>query len=124
MTGHNSRSSPYLTTRSLERKRLLPGYSHLEVVGNAQIGCFYARGHCIEKGIGVLCLARGLGLEHPEVFIEVGGTVSQAARDVRIATGVNVVQRLHKAPGGLLRAVSEVKDGRFESVSLSGDFFC
>jgi lipoate-protein ligase A len=45
-------------------------------------------------------------------------------RDVKIATGVNIVQRVHKAPGGLLRATIEVKDGQLSTVSLSGDFFC
>ena len=45
-------------------------------------------------------------------------------RDVKIATGVNVVQRVHKGQGGLLRAQLEVREGRIEHVSLSGDFFC
>jgi lipoate---protein ligase len=45
-------------------------------------------------------------------------------RDVKIAGGVNVLQRVHKAPGGLLRALAELKDGRLHGVSLSGDFFC
>jgi len=44
-------------------------------------------------------------------------------RDVRIASEVNVVQRLHKAPGGLLRATVEIKGERLAGVSLSGDFF-
>jgi lipoate-protein ligase A len=44
-------------------------------------------------------------------------------RDVKIATGVNVLQRLHKAPGGLIRATFEVKDKHLTWVSLSGDFF-
>jgi lipoate-protein ligase A len=48
----------------------------------------------------------------------------QQGRTVRIAAGVDVVQRMHKAPGGLLRATLEVKDNRLASVSLSGDFFC
>lgn len=44
-------------------------------------------------------------------------------RDVKIATRVNVLQRMHKAPGGLIRAAFEVRDGRLAWVSLSGDFF-
>lgn len=44
-------------------------------------------------------------------------------RTVKIASGTEVRQRLYKAPGGLIRAISEVKDGRLVSVSLSGDFF-
>ena len=45
-------------------------------------------------------------------------------RAMRIASGVNVIQRVHKAPGGLLRATVELKENRLESVSLSGDLFC
>jgi lipoate-protein ligase A len=45
-------------------------------------------------------------------------------REVKIASGVNVVQRVHKAPGGLLRATVEVADGRLADVALAGDFFC
>jgi lipoate-protein ligase A len=44
-------------------------------------------------------------------------------RDVKIATGVNVLQRMHKAPGGLIRATFEVRGGRVTWVSFSGDFF-
>jgi lipoate-protein ligase A len=44
-------------------------------------------------------------------------------RDVKIASGVNVIQRMHKAPGGLVRAVFGVKDDHITDVSLSGDFF-
>ena len=44
-------------------------------------------------------------------------------RDVKIATGVNILQRMHKAPGGLIRATFGVKDGRITWVSFSGDFF-
>ena len=45
-------------------------------------------------------------------------------RNVKIATGVNVIQHVHKAPGGLIRATVEVGAGRWRCVSLSGDFFC
>jgi len=44
-------------------------------------------------------------------------------RKVRIAEGVEVVQRLHKAPGGLIRAIVELQQGKIEAVGLSGDFF-
>ena len=44
-------------------------------------------------------------------------------RRVRIAQGVEVAQRVHKAPGGLIRATVETKHGRIVAVSLSGDFF-
>jgi lipoate-protein ligase A len=45
-------------------------------------------------------------------------------RDVKIASGVNVVHRLHKAPGGLIRSTLEITGGKLTYVSLSGDFFC
>ncbi len=44
-------------------------------------------------------------------------------RQVKIAEGVTVVERLHKAPGGLLRATAVVSDNRVYDVHLSGDFF-
>ncbi|MGD2179022.1 MAG: lipoate protein ligase C-terminal domain-containing protein, partial [Anaerolineae bacterium] len=47
----------------------------------------------------------------------------KADRDVRIRAGVNVMHRMHKAPGGLIRAVVELREGRLATVSLSGDFF-
>ncbi len=45
-------------------------------------------------------------------------------REVKIRAGLNVVQKAHKAPGGLIRADYEVKEGRIKGVSVSGDFFC
>jgi lipoate-protein ligase A len=48
----------------------------------------------------------------------------EAGRNVKIATGVNVIHRMHKAPGGLIRATVEVANGEWRYVSLSGDFFC
>lgn len=47
-----------------------------------------------------------------------------SGRDVKIRSGINVIQKIHKAPGGLIRADFEVAEGRFSTVSLSGDFFC
>jgi lipoate-protein ligase A len=44
-------------------------------------------------------------------------------RRVRIAEGVEVVQKVHKAPGGLIRGTVELQHGRALAVSLSGDFF-
>ncbi|HIC93882.1 MAG TPA: lipoate--protein ligase family protein [Anaerolineae bacterium] len=44
-------------------------------------------------------------------------------RRVKVATGVEVVQGVHKAPGGLIRATVVVEGGRLADVSLSGDFF-
>jgi lipoate-protein ligase A len=44
-------------------------------------------------------------------------------RRVKIAEGVEVTQRVHKAPGGLIRAVVEIQQGQIMAVGLSGDFF-
>ena len=46
-----------------------------------------------------------------------------AGREVRIRAGVEVRQKVHKAPGGLIRATTEVQDGVIAAVSFSGDFF-
>ncbi|MEE9419273.1 MAG: biotin/lipoate A/B protein ligase family protein [Desulfatiglandaceae bacterium] len=47
-----------------------------------------------------------------------------SGRDVKIRAGINVVHRMYKAPGGLIRADFEVNEGSFGRVWLSGDFFC
>ena len=46
-----------------------------------------------------------------------------AGRDVKIATGVHIIQRVHKTPGGLVRATLEVRDDVVKSASITGDFF-
>lgn len=51
------------------------------------------------------------------------GTRSRKGRRVRIAQGVEVAQRVHKAPGGLIRATVETQHGRLVTAGLSGDFF-
>jgi lipoate-protein ligase A len=53
-----------------------------------------------------------------------GKSRERPGRSVKIATGLNVLHRLHKAPGGLIRATLEVRDNTLVDVSLSGDFFC
>jgi lipoate-protein ligase A len=45
-------------------------------------------------------------------------------RDVKIRAGVNVIQRAHKAPGGLIRCEMELVEGKIGALTLSGDFFC
>lgn len=42
---------------------------------------------------------------------------------VKIAEGVNVIEGVHKAPGGLVRATVAVRDGVVDGLVLSGDFF-
>jgi lipoate-protein ligase A len=44
-------------------------------------------------------------------------------RRVKIAEGVEVTQRMHKAPGGLIRATVETQQGQIVALGLSGDFF-
>jgi len=45
------------------------------------------------------------------------------SRAVTIRSGVQVRQKMYKAPGGLIRATVEVQDGALAAVALSGDFF-
>ena len=45
-------------------------------------------------------------------------------RDVKIATDVNLVQRVVKAPGGLMKADYELREGVIRDLTLSGDYFC
>jgi len=47
-----------------------------------------------------------------------------AARNIKIRSGVHVIQKVHKSRGGLLRADFEIIEGRLAGVSISGDFFC
>ncbi|ADK86339.1 biotin/lipoate A/B protein ligase [Desulfarculus baarsii DSM 2075] len=51
------------------------------------------------------------------------GRRPSAGRRLKIRAGLELVQRLHKAPGGLLRLEMELRDGRIGQARLSGDFF-
>lgn len=44
-------------------------------------------------------------------------------REVKIAEGVSVVQRVVKMPGGLVRLTATKREGRLFGIHLSGDFF-
>ena len=44
-------------------------------------------------------------------------------RAVTIRAGVQVLQKMYKAPGGLIRATVEMQEGVIAAVSFSGDFF-
>lgn len=44
-------------------------------------------------------------------------------RSVRIAEGINVIERVYKAPGGLIRTTVVEDNGYFRDVHFSGDFF-
>jgi lipoate-protein ligase A len=41
---------------------------------------------------------------------------------VRIHEDVSVVEATHKAPGGLIRATAQLRDGRIGDIALTGDF--
>ncbi|UCG12496.1 MAG: lipoate--protein ligase family protein [Deltaproteobacteria bacterium] len=45
-------------------------------------------------------------------------------RRIKVRSEVTVKHKMHKAPGGLIRADFEIRDGKFANVSISGDFFC
>jgi hypothetical protein len=45
-------------------------------------------------------------------------------RVVKVRSGLNLVQRIHKAAGGLIRVEFTIEDGRYKDVAISGDFFC
>lgn len=47
----------------------------------------------------------------------------RADHEVKIRAGVQVRQKMHKAPGGLIRATTEMRDGEIVNVAISGDFF-
>lgn len=65
-------------------------------------------------------LARTLATED---WLLLPGKRLRDGRDVKIASGVHVTQRMHKAPGGLIRTIVETQEGRILAVELSGDFF-
>ena len=48
---------------------------------------------------------------------------SKGGWSVKIRDGVEVHHKVHKAPGGLIRAVVEFHEGHIVNVALSGDFF-
>jgi len=45
-------------------------------------------------------------------------------RVVKIKSGLEVVQKVYKAIGGLLRAEFCIEEGRYYKLSISGDYFC
>lgn len=47
-----------------------------------------------------------------------------AGRVVKVRSGLQVVQRMHKATGGLIRTEFCVEGGKYKDVTISGDFFC
>ena len=47
-----------------------------------------------------------------------------SGRQVKIQTGVNLVQKMHKAPGGLIKATYEKRGDGIHDIAITGDFFC
>ena len=47
-----------------------------------------------------------------------------SGRLVKVRSGLEVIHRMHKTVGGLIRADFVVNNGRFERLSISGDIFC
>jgi lipoate-protein ligase A len=45
-------------------------------------------------------------------------------RKVKVRAGLELLQRVHKATGGLIRSEFTVAEGCYRDVSISGDFFC
>lgn len=45
-------------------------------------------------------------------------------RVIKVRAGLNVVQRMYKAAGGLIRSNFEIRQGKLTNVNISGDFFC
>ena len=52
------------------------------------------------------------------------GKKKTSGREVKIRAGMEMMHRVYKAPGGLIRADFAVNEGCFDEVSISGDFFC
>jgi lipoate-protein ligase A len=51
------------------------------------------------------------------------GRPQREGRQVRIRAGVEMRHKMHKTPGGLIRAVTQVEENVITHVELSGDFF-
>ena len=51
------------------------------------------------------------------------GRPSKEGRRLKVRAGVEVTHKMYKAPGGLIRATTEVHEGKVADVALSGDFF-
>ena len=47
-----------------------------------------------------------------------------AGRLVKVRAGLEMVQRMHKAVGGLIKTNFEIREGKLADVNISGDFFC
>ncbi len=78
-----------------------------------------------EKAEALQAMIEELGVRMmSDAWLYQKGRRVSSGRDIKIRSGIKVVQKIHKAPGGLIRADFELREGKFRNVSLSGDFFC
>ena len=47
-----------------------------------------------------------------------------AGRVVKVRSGLEIVQRMHKATGGLIKTNFEIREGKLININITGDFFC
>jgi lipoate-protein ligase A len=45
-------------------------------------------------------------------------------RVVKVRSGLEMVQRMHKAAGGLIKTDFEIREGKLANINITGDFFC
>ena len=45
-------------------------------------------------------------------------------RVVKVNAGLEMVQHMHKAAGGLIKTNFEIREGKLSNINISGDFFC
>ena len=48
----------------------------------------------------------------------------RAGRVVKVRAGLEMVQHMHKAAGGLIKTNFEIRDGKLANINITGDFFC
>lgn len=76
---------------------------------------------------GVLSDEEQASLKHYSAYLFEPDFVYQhegwEAPGVKIREGVRLMEGITKAPGGLVRVIMRVRDGRFDDVLVAGDFF-
>jgi lipoate-protein ligase A len=63
------------------------------------------------------------GTHTTDAWLRKPGNRLRSGRAVKIAEGVQVVNHMYKAPGGLIRTNLEMRNGRVSGAEISGDFF-
>ncbi len=114
--------SENLTTIRRELGRV-PAEDHLKAILIREFGAVLGPLETAPLPFEVYAKARDLeSLMNSVAWLMRRGKQSRG-RGVKVQEGVNVVQRAHKAAGGLIRALLVVREGRIAEVELSGDFF-